>query len=46
MRKKLYLSGVWGVGSMWAVGHRALIAEGAVIGYRWIRQEVATSRGH
>ena len=35
-----------GVRSMWAVGHRGLIAEGAVIRYRGIRQKIATSRGH
>ena len=34
------------MGSMWAVGPRGLIAEGAVIRYRRIRQEVAISRGH
>ena len=40
------LCGLWAVGAMWAVGHRALIAEGAVIRYRGMRQKVATSRGH
>jgi hypothetical protein len=43
MRKKLSLPCVWVVGSMWAVGPRQLIAEGAVIRHGRIRQKVAIS---